>query len=102
MEENVIKTRGRKKGEIMGNNDTIIKDPLLEPYFIKHRKREYSLYKLENNNEKEIGHFNNMTNVLLVIIKEKMGSQNETLTLKEYSDKYFELSTNILNSIKQI
>ena len=93
---------------------TIIRDNLLEPYFIGKDAHCYTAYEVitpqkryleegseGKNYEKPIGHYGDFGAALISIMKAKLNnSKDEYSSIQEYLDKWNEIK-NELNKIKQ-
>ena len=93
---------------------TIIRDELLEPYFIGKDAYCYTAYEVitpqkkylakgskGKNYEKPIGHYADFGNALLAIMKHKLNEKNgEYSSIQEYLDKWNKIKSN-LNNIKE-
>jgi len=91
---------------------TIIRDTLLEPYFIGKDAYCYTAYEVitpqkkylaegseGKNYEKPIGHYSDFGSALMAIMKAKLNNKNEEYTsIQEYLNKW----KKIKNSIKNI
>jgi len=93
---------------------TIIRDELIEPYFIGKDAYCYTAYEVitpqkkylakgseGKNYEKPIGHYADFGNALLAIMKHKLNEKNgEYSSIQEYLDKWNKIKSN-LNNIKE-
>ena len=93
---------------------TIIRDPLLEPYFIGKDAYCYTAYEvitpqkkyleegsLGKDYEKPIGHYANFGNALLAIMKHQLNEKSkEYSSIQEYLNKW-NIIKNKLNQIKE-
>ena len=93
---------------------TIIRDPLLEPYFIGKDAYCYTAYEvitpqkkyleegsLGKDYEKPIGHYGDFGNALEAIMKHQLNEKNgEYSSIQEYLDKWNKIKSN-LNNIKE-
>jgi len=93
---------------------TIIRDPLLEPYFIGKDAYCYTAYEvitpqkkylekdsLGKDYEKPIGHYSDFGNALEAIMKHRLNEKNrEYSSIQEYLDKWNKIKSN-LNNIKE-
>ena len=93
---------------------TIIRDPLLEPYFIGKDAYCYTAYEvitpqkkylekgsLGKDYEKPIGHYSDFGNALEAIMKHRLNEKNgEYSSIQEYLDKWDKIKEN-LNNIKE-
>jgi hypothetical protein len=93
---------------------TIIRDELLEPYFIGKDAYCYTAYEVitpqkkylaegskGKNYEKPIGHYADFGNALLAIMKHQLNEKNkEYSSIQEYLDKWDNIKSN-LNNIKE-
>jgi|TARA_R110001606_G_scaffold211362_1_gene358906 hypothetical protein len=95
---------------------TIIRDPLLEPYFIGKDAYCYTAYEvitpqkkylekgsLGKDYEKPIGHYSDFGNALKAIMKHQLNEKNkEYPSVQEYLDKWNKIKSNLNNLIKKI
>tara|TARA_R110002020_G_scaffold234316_2_gene446307 strand:+ start:50 stop:346 length:297 start_codon:yes stop_codon:yes gene_type:complete len=93
---------------------TIIRDPLLEPYFIGKDAYCYTAYEVitpqkkyleegseGKNYEKPIGHYSNFGSALEAIIKAQLNVKNKKYSsIQEYLDKWNKIKKS-LNNIKE-
>ena len=93
---------------------TIIRDPLLEPYFIGKDAYCYTAYEvitpqkkylekgsLGKDYEKPIGHYKDFSNALEAIMKHQLNEKNrEYSSIQEYLDKWDKIKKK-LNNIKE-
>ena len=92
---------------------TIIKDSLLEPYFIGKDAYCYTAYEVitpqkkylekgseGKNYEKPIGHYSDFGSALLAIMKAKLNSKKDYSSIQEYLNKWKEIKNN-LQQIKE-
>ena len=77
------------------SSDTIIQDPVMEPYFItRSQTGGYTVYervtKGENNTEyiKSLGYPSNFGNALRSVAREKLNEQGKTYDLKSYVERW--------------
>jgi len=94
-----------RKPNSIPKDDTIIADPVMEPFFItKSQSGGYTVYerviKGENDNEyiKSLGYPSNFGNALKMVAREKLNESGETYSLKEYVNRW-ESVKNSLTSI---
>jgi hypothetical protein len=95
---------------------TIIRDPLLEPYFIGKDAYCYTAYEvitpqkkylekgsLGKDYEKPIGHYSDFGNALEAIMKHQLNEKNkEYPSIQEYLDKWNKIKSNLNNIIEKI
>jgi len=95
---------------------TIIRDELIEPYFIGKDAYCYTAYEVitpqkkylakgseGKNYEKPIGHYADFGNALLAIMKHKLNEKNgEYSSIQEYLGKWNKIKSNLNNIIEKI
>lgn len=89
--------------------NTIIRDKLIEPYFIRATSYDYILCKTNiiekegktkgMENEVAIGYYSRLHGALLKIAKEKAGTKHE-MTIREYIDQFNDNLEKFTNKIK--
>lgn len=96
--------KGRKKNE---SHLTIIKDPVIEPYFISKDNYSFTICKTisspttsKNNTDyvKSLGHYSNFSKCLKSIAQYKIDDKKEYSTISEYIKEY-EKNLKLMNEI---
>jgi hypothetical protein len=90
------------------SNNTIIKDPKIEPYFISKDAYCYTIYKnvipdikyTEDNKpgkeyQKPIGHYSSFASCLRALAKEKLDNKQHYESIKDYIQTFKNLETSI-------
>lgn len=86
---------------------TIIKDPKIEPYFIKKEEFCYTLYlnvkpKEGKEYNKPIGYYANLEHALNKIPREKTNLKESYDSIKEYVEEYKKIKNEIENLFKSL
>ena len=96
-----------RKPDSIPSSDTVIKDPVMEPFFItRSQTGGYTVFenvvKGENNTPyvKTISYPSNFGNALRTIAREKLNTEGTTFSLKEYVDRWERVKDSLLNIIE--
>jgi len=80
-----------------------IKDPIIEPYYIKVEELQYIIYKDNGKDYQDlsIGHYTNFINVLnqIAYLKNYENLKSQTIDLKTYMNEYKEMQNKFINLI---
>ena len=101
--------------ELSTSNNTIIRDPKIEPFFISKDSYCYTIYKMVTPNakytdggkegkdyQKAIGHYSNFGNALKALAKQKLNDNQSYNSIKEYLQTFKNLEESLKTLITDI